>query len=587
MAKQEVGLKIDVDVSSVGNVKKELRAAQTELIAMRDRFGETSQEAINAARKVADLRDRIEGAKEAADLFDPGKRFQAFTTAASQLAAGFSAVQGAMALVGSESEDVQKALLKVQGAIALSQGLSELKDVGKSFEQLNIVIQSSTILQKANAAATTLTTGAMRALGISVNTTSTSFKVLRTAIIATGIGALVVALGFAVEALMNLADSSDEAAKAQKKLEKAQKDAAAAIEMQNKMLQDQIDLVDRNTQVAVKRAQAAGKSEEEITRITRDGILKRKKLLEDDLINRGTADAQYFTKLQELRKVNNELEDFDLDQQIKRTQELQRIREEQSKKAEEQRKKDEEKRKELAQKIAEDRAREQREIDELLENERKALAEQEKERQDQIQKELDEADQREFERLQERIEMQRQANAALVQAEIELQDAKFAAASAGLNAIVTLSQGNEKLANTLFAIDRGLAIAKVIIDTQREIGGYFASYAGLGPVGFAAATKFALGAKIRAAASVATIAATTIARFKNSGGGGASAAGGGKINTAAPVAPQLAPQVVATQVNTAAVNQMGNRAARAYVLNSDIQNENQRNAYIERNASIG
>lgn len=164
MAKQEVGLKIDVDVSSVGNVKKELRAAQTELIAMRDRFGETSQEAINAARKVADLRDRIEGAKEAADLFDPGKRFQAFTTAASQLAAGFSAVQGAMALVGSESEDVQKALLKVQGAIALSQGLSELKDVGKSFEQLNIVIQSSTILQKANAAATTLTTGAMHFL---------------------------------------------------------------------------------------------------------------------------------------------------------------------------------------------------------------------------------------------------------------------------------------------------------------------------------------------------------------------------------------------------------------------------------------
>ncbi|CAB4137141.1 hypothetical protein UFOVP318_9 [uncultured Caudovirales phage] len=58
-------------------------------------------------------------------------------------------------------------------------------------------------------------------------------------------------------------------------------------------------------------------------------------------------------------------------------------------------------------------------------------------------------------------------------------------------------------------------------------------------------------------------------------------------NITAPVTPALAPQVVATQVNTAAVNQMGNRAARAYVLNSDIQNDNQRNAYIDRNASIG
>ena len=58
-------------------------------------------------------------------------------------------------------------------------------------------------------------------------------------------------------------------------------------------------------------------------------------------------------------------------------------------------------------------------------------------------------------------------------------------------------------------------------------------------------------------------------------------------NLTAPVTPALAPQVVATQVNTAAVNQMGNRAARAYVLNSDIQNDNQRNAYIDRSASIG
>ena len=73
--------------------------------------------------------------------------------------------------------------------------------------------------------------------------------------------------------------------------------------------------------------------------------------------------------------------------------------------------------------------------------------------------------------------------------------------------------------------------------------------------------------------------------------GGATGGMGGSAppppNLTAPVTPALAPQVVATQVNTAAVNQMGNRAARAYVLNSDIQNDNQRNAYIDRSASIG
>jgi len=70
-------------------------------------------------------------------------------------------------------------------------------------------------------------------------------------------------------------------------------------------------------------------------------------------------------------------------------------------------------------------------------------------------------------------------------------------------------------------------------------------------------------------------------------GGMGGSAGGGSISTTAPVSPAPSPQVEATQVNTAAVNQMGNRAARAYVLNSDIQNEQQRNAYIDRNASIG
>ena len=658
MAKTEVGLKLAVDAKEASEylkkLKSDLKIAEGALLAIRDKFGETSKEAIQAGRVVADLRDKIQGAKEQANLFDPGKKFQAFTTAATQLAAGFSAVQGAMALVGSESEDVQKGLLKVQGAIALTQGLSELKDVGKSFEQLNTVIQSSTILQKANAVATNLTSGAMKALGISVNTTSTSFKVLRTAIIATGIGALVVALGFAVEALMNLADSSDEATKAQKKLEKAQRDAAAAIEMQNKMLQDQISLADRNTQVAIKRAQAAGKSEAEITNITRDGILKRKKLLEDDLANRGTGDAQYFKKLEDLRKVNNELEDFDLDQQIKRTQELQRIREEQSKKAEDKRQKDKEKRKQ----DAEDEKKRQEEIqkntEENLKNNAKrtkdlenqlrlARITDEKERlkvetQIKLQDELDAETERfksgelrleqylinlalirqryaaedkarqETDKLAEdertaaarenTLQQQKELNDQIVAAEVELQNRKFEAAQSGLDLLSSLAGQNEQLANVIFAVQKGLEIGRIITDTARGIVAAKAGLAAvppfLGPLpnpAFAVAAGIAakqiVGLKVGAAASIASIAAASISKFKNGGGGGAAGVGGGGISTAAPVAPALAPQVEATQVNTAAVNQMGNRAARAYVLNSDIQNEQQRNAYIDRNASIG
>jgi hypothetical protein len=153
--------------------------------------------------------------------------------------------------------------------------------------------------------------------------------------------------------------------------------------------------------------------------------------------------------------------------------------------------------------------------------------------------------------------------------------------------LATLAGENERLANVLFAIDKGLAIAKIIIDTQREIGGYFAANAVFGLPGAAIAAKQSLAAKLRAGASIATIVATSIAKFKKGGGSAGAGAGGGGGNLTAPLAPQLSPQVTATAVNTAAVNQMGNQATRAYVLNSDIQNNDQRNAYINRNASIG
>ncbi len=68
-------------------------------------------------------------------MFDPGKRFSAFANAANQVAAGFSAVQGALALAGTESKDLEKTLVKVQGAVALSQGLSQLKDLGKAYDE--------------------------------------------------------------------------------------------------------------------------------------------------------------------------------------------------------------------------------------------------------------------------------------------------------------------------------------------------------------------------------------------------------------------------------------------------------------------
>lgn len=168
MAQEVVGIKIQVDggdaTKSVGSLKQQLREAQAEVTALSDKFGATSQEAVNAAKRAADLRDRIGDAKTLTDAFNPDAKFRAFSSSLSAVAGGFSAVQGAMGLIGVKSEEVEKTLLKVQSAMALSQGLQAIGEGIDSFKQ-------------------------MKAVAID------AFKGIKTAIGSTGIGLLVVALG--------------------------------------------------------------------------------------------------------------------------------------------------------------------------------------------------------------------------------------------------------------------------------------------------------------------------------------------------------------------------------------------------------
>jgi hypothetical protein len=95
----------------------------------------------------------------------------------------------------------------------------------------------------------------------------------------------------------------------------------------------------------------------------------------------------------------------------------------------------------------------------------------------------------------------------------------------------------------------------------------------------------ALAAKIRAGAGIATIAATTIAKFK----GGATAANfgsGGAISTAGvPMIPQQQTQL--TQLNQASINAIGNQAIKAYVVETDVTSNQQRIAAIKQRARFG
>lgn len=217
MAEEIIGIKITTDAAqateqvkkldtafdstdqSVKSLRTQMREAAADVQVLSDKFGATSKEAIEAAKKAADLKDRIGDAKALTDAFNPDAKFKAVASSLAGVAGGFAALQGGMALFGKENKNVEAALLKVNAAMALSQGLQSVGESVDSFKQLGAVIKSSTAFQTLNNAATSTATTIQKAFGIATVQTSVGFNVLKGAIIATGIGALVVALGLVIQ----------------------------------------------------------------------------------------------------------------------------------------------------------------------------------------------------------------------------------------------------------------------------------------------------------------------------------------------------------------------------------------------------
>jgi choline dehydrogenase-like flavoprotein len=105
-------------------------------------------------------------------------KFDAAVGATQALASGFEVAQGAAALFGGESEDLQKSLLKVQAAIAVANGVQQI----------------ASLVTEQSAVKTAVLTTATTAYNLAVGTSTGALKVFRLALAATGVGALVIGL---------------------------------------------------------------------------------------------------------------------------------------------------------------------------------------------------------------------------------------------------------------------------------------------------------------------------------------------------------------------------------------------------------
>ena len=235
---------IDIKIESnadqaVGSLRSQLREAQADVAELSAKFGATSDEAIKAARRAAELRDAIGDARALTDAFNPDAKFKALSSSLAGVASGFAALQGGMALFGTQSEEVEQTLLKVQSAMALSQGLQQVGESIDSFKQLAAVARSYTIVQKIVTAGQWLWNAALNA---------------------NPIGALVIVIAALIAAGVALVNYFKGASAATAQNTAAVKENEKAIKNQSDTLQKNSTELDRKQKHELAMAKASGAS---------------------------------------------------------------------------------------------------------------------------------------------------------------------------------------------------------------------------------------------------------------------------------------------------------------------------------------
>lgn len=138
--KRVIELEIQDNVKSL---KTQYKEAIQEVQRLADTYGTTSKEAAEAAKRAAELKDRIEESKSLTDAFNPDAKFNALSGSIGGVLNAFQAYEGAMGLMGVESEQLQETLLKVQSAMALSQGIQGALEAKDAFMNLGAVVKNA------------------------------------------------------------------------------------------------------------------------------------------------------------------------------------------------------------------------------------------------------------------------------------------------------------------------------------------------------------------------------------------------------------------------------------------------------------
>jgi len=560
----ETEVKTGNSATSVKSVKAELRQLKAEMAGLDN----SSQEFVKMAQRAGQLEDAIGDANAAVKAFNPEAKLKAVVDVVGVVANGFSAAQGAMALFGGESEELEKVMVKTQGAIALATGINGLMGMGDAFTNLSNIIKTKVV---------------------------TAFGTMRSAIISTGILGLVVLIGTLIYSWMEETKANEEATKELERFGEAQR-----------------KLLDQEQKIQIEREKGRKKEILQASAETQAKIREYQKELSEKIITQ-----EEFSKLlageQELMRIKV------ADINKKYDEEEQKQREEAAKKEKERR-----------EKLAADQDKKDKELLDKEEEAFKRSEEIQKEKNDKIIKDREDAFKNEVKLIEEQnfakrlalanefaagtitkeqydqslIDLEKKKNTEIVAAGQKnyqdvtaqskaLSEAEIAnviktaeavkkteeeKAKAKLDALnMTSASLNQfaELAGKETAAGKALAVASATIDTYVSAGSAYAAAAKIDP--FILAPLAAAGAVAAGLARVKAIVAVKVPGGNNSAPPSSAATG---------TVPQFNP-AVAQQVQGGGDVQLGMKPQKVYVVESDIRGTMNKVDVIEANATIG
>jgi DNA repair exonuclease SbcCD ATPase subunit len=260
-ATNEVAKEFNTAASFAERYGEELQPLTTRMGEAEDRLYEMAAAGQTATQEYQDLLDTVARYRKVQIQTDQAVDAAA-TTMAQKLGgalggatAGFELMQGIMGTFGAESEEVEKALLKVQSAMAIAQGVQGIREAIPAITAFGTAIKTQAI-----AALTTL----------------------KGALITTGIGALVVALGFAANAMGMFGDATEDAEKEQKKLDDQLEKTNNELERQKNLTETVSQTINNRVRQELIDAKKRGASEAELAKIQREGAKDRIETLEEE-----------------------------------------------------------------------------------------------------------------------------------------------------------------------------------------------------------------------------------------------------------------------------------------------------------------